>query len=55
MRSIYKKLTYEDKFMRHMCCCGFRYIKKAKKANRKNARRFLKKEILLIKKEISYE
>jgi hypothetical protein len=29
----YKKQTEEDKFTRHFACCGYRYIRKAKRNN----------------------
>ena len=44
MRSVYKKLTYEDKFSRNFGCNVRRWLPYIKKSNRKKARRLLKQE-----------
>lgn len=42
MKSIHKRLTFEDKFARKFYCNSYRFTNKVKKANRKKMRRILK-------------
>lgn len=41
MKSLYKRMTFEDKFARKYYCNSYRFIRKIKKYNNKKFRRFI--------------
>lgn len=41
MKSLYKRMTFEDKFARKYYCNSYRFIRKMKKYNNKKFRRFI--------------
>jgi len=45
MKSLFKKLSFEDKFARKFYCNAWRFIKKMKRRNRRTARRAIKQEV----------
>ena len=43
MRSLYKRLTFEDKFARRWYCNAYRFMRAMKTYNRRKMRRIMKR------------